>query len=297
MRLSLACGAVCGAVAFSLAPHIPALPEISTSEGEAEVRLSPVALRAASGGYEAVASDWYWLGAIQYFGTRSNVEEHFRRLAGYLDLATDLDPDFGYAYIFGGYAIPERNQGEKQWHNIDAAIKLLQKGMASNSTRWEIPYLLAYMLFTYRGDYLEAAQLMREASKRPKAPAYLLSFVGTLTAQGHGNMQAAIDFTRGALENAPDHWTRDDLQDRLRGLELQQALDRLNSAAQLRRAEGQPLSSLQDLIGYGEIKQIPEEPYGGSFHLENGRVVSSDDDKMLHVFIHPRDPPTQPYVD
>jgi hypothetical protein len=153
------------------------------------------------------------------------------------------------------------------------------------------------MLFTYRGDYLDAAPLVQEASRRPKAPSYLLSFVGTLTAQGHGNLQAAIAFTEGALATAPDHWTRDDLQERLRGLQLQQALDRLNEAAKLRQAEGKALSSLQDLIGYGEIRQLPEEPYGGSFHLENGRVVSSDDNKMLHVFIHPRDPPTQPYLD
>lgn len=292
---SLASAALAGALAVWLAPRLGELPAAPASEEE--VRLPARVLQTASVGYEAALSDWYWLQAIQYFGTSSHASEYYRQLPGYLEAATDLDPDFGSAYILGGNCIPQEDL-EKKWHNTGAAIKLLQKGVSSASTIWQIPYLLAYNLYIYRGDYLLAARYMQVAATRPGAPHYLSSFVATLVAQGHGDLQTAIDFTTVALQNAPEHWTRDDLIERLKGLRLQQALDQLNAAVKGRLATGHAVTRIDDLVGAGGVSQLPADPYGGVFRIEGDHVVSSNEDKLPRIFVHPGESgPTLPYVD
>ncbi len=181
MARSLASSVLAGSLALFLGSRLGAIP---AQPDESLVRLPPELVRMASMGYEAVLADWVWLQAIQYYGDRTHVWEYYRQLPGYLETATDLDPDYDFLYQFGGEIVPERAPGSKFWRNTGAAIRLLEKGMTSHSTRWQIPFLLAYNLFTYHGDYLPAGKYMQEAALRPKAPTFLNSFAPTLLAQG-----------------------------------------------------------------------------------------------------------------
>ncbi len=99
------------------------------------------------------------------------------------------------------------------------------------------------------------------------------------------------------MARAEDKWTKEDLEERIKALFLQQALEHLNHALEMRRQEGRPVARLPDLVGSGDLLQLPEEPFGGHFMLSGGRVVSTDNGKLLHVFIGPHSPPTEPYLD
>src|SRR5690606_35146225 len=84
------------------------------SDVDALLAMPPIpagVLHALSLGFSSAAADLSFIQAIQIFGERSNRptdEEARRRLAMYrlLDYATDLDPLFSYAYIFGGLSVP-----------------------------------------------------------------------------------------------------------------------------------------------------------------------------------------------
>ncbi|MHB8418926.1 MAG: hypothetical protein ACYDCL_12685 [Myxococcales bacterium] len=243
-------------------------------------------------------SDWYWLEAIQYYGTKANEAERFRHLAGYLEDAVALDPDFGYLYQFGGDALPFHDAQTKLWYNTGAAIRLLEEGVQSKSTRWQIPFLLGYLLYTFRGDYQPAGRDIEMASKRPRAPAYLASLGVRLLAQG-GSTASAIEITQAALAEARDEKRRDELENRLKALVLQLDLERLNRALAARRQAGLPISGLGDLVGFASLDRLPKEPYGGEFRLSAAadRVVSSDDDKLLRIYVHPGEAALEPAAD
>jgi hypothetical protein len=275
--------------------RVTPLPETTDRDGTA-LRLPAVVLRTASAGYEAVMSDWYWLEAIQYFGSPGNAAVHYRGLSSYLEAASDLDPEFDYVYQFAGEAVPARDESSKVWYNTGAAITLLEKGMQSQSTRWQIPFLLAYLLYTFRGDYVSAGHYLEQAADRPKAPAYLGGFAAKLLAQG-GSLDTAIEFAEAQLQRTIDERTHDELEERLRALYLQSDLATLNRAAQARLATGQPLRRVDDLVGYAGVTQVPVEPFGGKFLIADDKVTSTDDDKLLHLFVHARDSLVEPSAD
>jgi hypothetical protein len=294
MWRSLLIASTAFAVTLWLAPR---LEELQPAEGgEEPVPMPPEVMRLASGGFEAVWSDWKWLEAIQCYGTRSNELHYYRELPVLLEASIDLDPEFDYVYQFAGLVGPERVPGDPRYHNVLATERILRKGMESHSTRWQIPFLLGYSLYRYQGDFRAAGYLLKEAAQRRHAPKYLASFVATLLGQS-GDIDTAISFTEIALGQAFDKWTINELQERLQALNLQKELDQLNAAARARAADGKPVTQLADLVGYADVSGIPEDPFGGAYRVEGGRVVSSHADKLVHTFVHPGEPPTQPWVD
>jgi len=292
MIRSLAIALVGFTAAAWFEPRVTPLPDSSNGDA-AGLQLPAVMLRTASAGYEAVLSDWYWLEAIQYFGTPGNAAKHYSGLAPYLQAASDLDPGFDYVYQFAGEVLPDRDPDTKLWYNTGVAIQLLENGMESQSTRWQIPFLLAYLLYTFRGEYVRAGHTLEQAANRPHAPNYLSGFAAKLLAQG-GSLETAIEFSEAQLERTIDQRTHDELVERLRALYLQKDLAVLNRAAHERLAAGLPLTSVDDLVGYAGLTQLPPESFGGTFRISGDKVVSSDDDKLLHLFVHDRDSLIEP---
>ncbi len=92
-------------------------------------------VRMSSSGFEAIVSDFYWLGSIQYIGSNAISAEYKKYLASMLELVTDLSPHFTYPYEIGLLLIPDVNEryenlskAEVQRH-IEEAVKLGEKGI------------------------------------------------------------------------------------------------------------------------------------------------------------------------
>ncbi len=293
MIRSLACALLAAAAVHWFAPRIRELPTDAPAD---DFHLPPRALQAASAGYQSVLADWYWIDAIHYYGVLANYADHYRRLPGYLEIASDLDPEFDYLYQFAAFTVPEHDRATGLWYNTGAAIRLAEKGMRSHSKRWQIPFGLGYLLFTFRGDYADAGRYMEEASKRPRAPNYVASLATRLLAQG-GSIETAIAFASAALRRTVDQRTHDELEDRLRALHLQRDLTMLNEAAREVAARGAPPQNLDDLIGHAGIAAIPADPFGGQFVLSEGRVSSRHADRLLHLYIYPGHAPIERSAD
>jgi hypothetical protein len=261
-----------------------------TSASETRSRIPPAMRRLATFGYSKVLADFLWLDAVQYYGSRANAAVQYGGLAARLEDVTDLDPGFEYAYQFAGQSVPYHDDASHLWYNTNAAIKLLEKGNATGPTRWKIPWLLGFNLYTFRGDYVGAGRAMEQASKLPGAPAYLAAFAGRLMAQG-ADVNTAIFFTQEALLGAQDERSRSNLESRLKSLILQRDLDVLNAAAQ-ERSKTAPVMNLSDLVGIGGVSSVPPDPFGGSYELDarTGKVSSRHESKILHLYVHPDTP-------
>jgi len=295
------------AVAY-LTARLPGLQKPEKVEGSGVQSLSPEAQRSLAFGYRRVMADYYWLQAIQYYGTQANEAQFYRGLYPILDRATNMDPQFDFAYQFGGECIPY-HEGKVGWHNTANVVKLLRKGMASDPERWEVPFLLAYNLYTYAGDYKQAGQYMELAAdlaergqrkdERFPPPTYMRSLGARLLAHG-GDLDTAIELTRGAVERAHDEKLKLELEDRWRALELERDLQRLNEALEASRAQGREVRSITDLIASSGVPATPVDPFGDPYELDrtSGQVVSKNQSHFLRLYIHANQAlPTEQAVD
>lgn len=85
---------------------------------------------------------------MQYVGENA-LHQNYRVLPGYTNTITDLDPQFGYAYRFGGLLLPELGEHE-------AARTLLEKGEQNLPHDAQISYDLGFINFYYFEDYQSA---------------------------------------------------------------------------------------------------------------------------------------------
>ena len=88
--------------------------------------------------FDALASDVYWIRAIQHYGgDRLAVDgrREYELLQPLLDLTTTLDPFFTVAYRFGAIFLSEAPPGGPG--RPDQAIALLEKGIAVQPEKWQ----------------------------------------------------------------------------------------------------------------------------------------------------------------
>jgi hypothetical protein len=257
----------------------------------------PSVARILSLGFKSLLADAYYLQAIQVFGDRSllrmNPQEKARHcLIVYrlLDYATELDPRFDYAYVFGANAVPV-STFEGGVLNIKEDVALLKKGTANGGHDWRIPFQLAYMLSSYVGDIAGAASAMAEAARRPDGPPYL-PFLATRLAAAGGDIETAIQLVEAQIarvkveeEQTPEdqresiEQQRKAYEERLRLLRMTRDLRTLEAAiGQYQRTHRQLPERLEALVEVGLLPGgIPTEPHGGKYLYDpaTGKVGSS----------------------
>lgn len=234
-------------------------------------------------GFTSVAADLHFLQAIQLYGDRSFTRgtelERQRRgqaLHRLLEYATDLDPQFVYAYIFGALTVPVGRM-DGGMHNLDETIALLEKGRDHAGPDWRIPFYLAYQHSAFTGDFGKAAAAMQDAASRPGCPDYVPLLATRLAAQG-GELETALVFARAMYDQATTDTHREEMLERIRLLEMEQDLRFLEEGARLFHARfGEYPRTVDELVMARVISAVPEDPHGGEYVIdpETGEVRST----------------------
>jgi tetratricopeptide (TPR) repeat protein len=235
----------------------------------------PEIVRLMALGFRDVLADAYWVGGIHYFGEPKNAQVSYAELPNYLELVNELAPDFRFAYIFGGMAIPW-NRGGK-WVNIEAANKVLERGIARFPEDWFMRLMLAYNYSEHLKEYSKAADQITEAAKTPGSPSYLTSLASRMLVVS-GDLSAAKLLAQKFAEETPDPLIKARMLRRQVEIDVEADLRRLDAAImKYREAEGALPRSLDALCSKGYLDFIPEEPFGGeySYDSETGTVKSS----------------------
>ncbi|HZI18166.1 MAG TPA: hypothetical protein VEY09_06165 [Pyrinomonadaceae bacterium] len=211
--------------------------ELAQKEIE-ELYVSPEAARRASLCFNGLAADWYWMRSLQYVGRRAlahggrvNIEDlsplGLKMLAPLLDVTTTLDPQFIAAYEFGSAILPA--------FDPDAAVALIEKGIAVNPDSWRLYQHLGYVRWQ-RGQYREASAAYDAGSRRPGAPRWMKELSARIEAEGGDRSVAREVFSR-LHEEADDEQVR---QLALRRLAQVQSFDERDLIrAQLSKFRGQ----------------------------------------------------------
>lgn len=223
-------------------------------------------IREVSLEYRGLAADWVWLRAIQYYGLHMMTDRRYDWLGHVFGILTTLDPRFIGAYHFGAITLA--------WdaHQPTEGIRLLVEGMKASPMSWQLPFDAAFISYMVTKDYEAASTLFEIASRLPNA--WFIAGRWAAVARGKARDFAAarqmwLDIYNGTGNKA----LRSLVVRQLRSLKLDEGLYRLQEAVnRFRETERRLPSGLTELRASGYITEIPEEPYGGRFYLDNGTV-------------------------
>jgi hypothetical protein len=223
-------------------------------------------IREVSLEYRGLAADWVWLRAIQYYGFHMMTDRKYDWLGHVFGILATLDPRFIGAYHFGAFTLA--------WdaHQPTEGIRLLIEGMKANPMSWQLPFDAAFISYMVTKDYEAASTLFEIASRLPNA--WFIAGRWAAVARGKaGDFAAARQMWLDIYNGTENKALRSLAVRQLRNLKLDEGLYRLQEAVnRFRETEHRLPSGLVELRASGYIAEIPEEPYGGRFYLDNGTV-------------------------
>lgn len=226
------------------------------------------ALRRIALSFDALASDVYWIRAVQHYGgdnlagpTKKN---RYELLFPLLDIATSLDPYFTIAYRFGAIFLSEgypRGPGKPE-----QAIALLKKGIEAQPGKWQYYHDVAFVYYWALRDMEQAARWFRMAAAQPRAPNWLEPVAATMLIEGGD--RASARFLLQQILKSEELWLQ---RMASRGLMQVDALDAIDQLQPYVRRfpppEGTP-HSWEWLIRRGVFRAVPEDPTGTPFELD-----------------------------
>jgi hypothetical protein len=249
-------------------------------------------LQRVSLGYNALAADFYWIRAIQYYGAErlrlaaasaTDVQEPragFDVLFPLLDATTTLDPRFSVAYRFGAIFLAEPFPGGAG--RPDLAVALLEKGLREQPDEWKYMLDIGYVYYWHRHDFRRAAYWFDQGSRMPGAPWWLRSLAAVTMAQG-GDRRSSRAMWEGILESADLPYLRDQAE---RSLMQLRALDEMDALQQLvdrvSISDGVPPGDWTALLAARLLPAIPLDPSGTPYEIDSGARVRLAPDSPLH---------------
>lgn len=234
-------------------------------------------VRAASLGFDALLSDYYWLLAVQLVGSDGGRGELDRgALARLVDVVTTLDPWVGHAYRFAAVWLTDSRE------SVLAANRLLRRGIAHHPKEWRNRHYLGFNHFFYLGNDAEAADILDSAVGLPGAPRYLGTLVAKLRQESVGLERTEI-FVQGLVEATSDPYTRAEYLKALDEIHTERRARRLDEAraAYVERV-GRDIDRVEDLLLRPDpiLQELPPaHPHFPNFQWEisapTGEIVSS----------------------
>ena len=202
-----------------------------------ELYLKPEQARRLSLGFNALAADWYWMRTLQYVGRKVTAHEgaiqiddlsalNLKILAPLLENATTLDPQFLAAYEYGAIVLPAVD--------VEAAVKLIRKGIAANPQAWRLYSYLGY-IYWQQNRFQEASEAYAAAARIPGAPPWLHSMSAQMATKG-GSRETARAIYQNMYRQTDDEQMKKLSLGRLLQLQSLDEMDTLKALLATHRA-------------------------------------------------------------
>ncbi len=218
--------------------------------------------------FDALASDLYWIRAIQHYGGdrlgTTAAANKYELLYPLLDHATTLDPYFTIAYRFGAIFLSDPYPGGAG--RPDQAIALLEKGIAAQPDKWQYYHDIAFVHYWTRRDPAAASEWFTKAAALPKAPGWLRPLAATML--GAGGDRKAARFLWMQMQQADEEWLRHNATRSLLQLDAMDAIDQLQPIVQRFPPEAGQLYSWEHLVRRRVLRGIPLDPAGTPFEID-----------------------------
>ncbi len=216
-------------------------------------------LKVLSLGHESLLADAVYLWAIQYYSNYSRAERYRYVDHVFREVITELDPQYVDAYWLGALILIVEAR------EVEAGLRLLDKGIEHNPGEWILPYLAAWEshnagLFDRAERYFERAARVRDAPPVVR------------------RMRAGMRGKAGDVAGALGLWNKiiDDPESDARSVAIA-------------RRQVRELAVRRDIALLNEAIE--------RFRIENDRLPGSLEEMRQRAYIDavPRDPSGQPY--
>jgi len=193
----------------------------------------------------------------------------YDRLSDLLSTVVRFDPRFAVPYFLGGIVL-----GDSPVH-AGAALDLLARGERQFPSDWLFPFYTGYVQYFSLGNPEEGGMALLRAARIPGGPEYLPMLASRMLSEGN-RPATALAFLQEMTQRETDPRRKASLEERIRRVEVERDLQLLEGAiTEYTSRFGGPPSGLSELVRNGVLARIPEEPYGGRYHLTpDGRVWS-----------------------
>lgn len=224
--------------------------------------------------FKGIVSDFLFLRMITSIGEKIGHKEQLTvKHADYIynsaDVITDLDPYFWDAYLFADMSL-SWGFGE-----FEKANKLLLKAKKNRPNDYKVPYYIGFNYFYFLKDNINGAKYLMEAARLPNCPSYIPSLASRLSVYSLKH-KTAILFLKDILSKTKNPMIAKQLTVRLNTLII---LDTLESKVdEFKDKFGYYPKTLTELVDKKLIQNIPEDPYGGKFHISKGNRVFTTSD-------------------
>ncbi len=237
----------------------------------AEVRLgyfppAPI-IKALTAGHHQFVSQMISLRCLIYFGSlvekRKQIPQ-WRNLYRALFTATRLDPYNMDAYYFA--------QAVLTWDAkmIPQAIELLKYGFEHRPWDFYLPYFISFDYAFFLKDYKKAGEYLAKAAELKPKVGWYATLAARYFYEG-GSTALALAYLKEMIPTARNEAIKKAMIARAEAFEKILQIEQAVSAYR-NRFQRDP-KRLEDLISAGLLVKIPDDPYGGSFYLDNeGRV-------------------------
>jgi tetratricopeptide (TPR) repeat protein len=253
----------------------------------------------------SLASDLYWIRAIQYYGGHgksakassqdaleppqalaANAPVVFDLLYPLLDIATTLDPRFNIAYRFGSIFL-----AEKYPHGPgrpDQAVALLEKGLRAMPDKWQYWQDIGFVYYWNVHDYTQAAHSFNRGADLPGAPWWLRSLAATMLAKGGDRNTSRLLWTQ-LYNTSNNDYARNAAQLKLQQLDAIEMIERLQRAIDaFSTRTGSQVTNWSVLVAAGVLRGAPLDPGGTPYELAPGsRVQLSPRSSLFPLPIEP----------
>ena len=159
-------------------------------------------LKLISLGYRNLASDILWFKTVQYYGGYRLGKNSLRLFRHLINVITDLDPQFTFAYQLGAVIMAE------DMNEFDEGRKILHKGIKNNPDNWRLTFELGFLYYITGRDYKKAQQYFTLASRMPGANDRALRFAASAAAKGD-DISVSIKMWKHLAENTEEEFMKE----------------------------------------------------------------------------------------
>jgi hypothetical protein len=221
-----------------------------------------------------LVADWAILKVIFYFGElieKAKGRELFQSTPDYLGMfktlqtALRVEPYNKDAYYFAQAAFTWELGRFREVNNM------LDYGMKYRTWDYQLPFFAGFNSAYFIKDYAKAAEYMKKAAIISNNE--LFSNLAARYFYEAGTTDLGIAFIESMIRTAKDDKERKLYQTRRDAL---LAIQQLNLAVErYRQRFGTMPGSINDVVSRGILRNLPIDPYGGSFYLDEKGIVRS----------------------
>ncbi len=214
-------------------------------------------------------ADFLWLQFIQYYGYHLQTDRKYPYLFPILDVLTDLDEKFLYAYTFGSVLLA--HDVKDRFH----AEKLLMKAMFNDPYKWQYPFWMGFLNYVFFKDCKKAGTFFKLSTFKPDAPEMCFRFYAFTYYHKLRDFETALKLWKYMYDNAKNEFEKKIADYYIKSTIMKIHIrDLTRLIRKFKEKEGYYPKSLKMLVLKRYIKKIPEHPFGGYYYIKGDSVYS-----------------------